>query len=83
MCKNLRIVPGPRQNDWAKTRIILAHSSWQSVKNTGNLQSFAAFWARGRVRELWPDLFREVGGGCTGVSAGESHPSYQPQSHYR
>ena len=48
------ILPCPRQNDWAKTRRILAHSSWQPVKNTENLQCFAAFWAGGCAREFWP-----------------------------
>ena len=32
---------------------ILADSSWPSVKNTGNLQFFIAFWAGRYMREFW------------------------------
>ena len=56
ICKNAGILHGPRQNDWAKTPRILAHSVWPSVKNTGDLQSYAAFWAGDRVHEFWPEL---------------------------
>ena len=63
--KNTGILHGPRQNDWAKTRLILAHLSWPSVRNTGVLQCFAAFWAGGCVREFWPVLFRLTSWVCS------------------
>ena len=58
--KNTRILPGTRQNDWAKIQLILAHSSWQPVKNTGDLLSLVAFWARGCEHAFWPDRFQVV-----------------------
>ena len=56
--KNARISHGTRQNDWAKIQLILAHSSWPALRNTGILRCFTAFWAKGCVRKFWPDLFR-------------------------
>ena len=66
--KNTGILHGPRQNDWAKIQLILAQSSWQPVKNTGNLQRFAAFWDWGCVRQFWPHLFAREQRACRAAS---------------
>ena len=57
MCKNTGVLhtagPAGRGSNFG----ILADSPWPSVKNTENLQSFAAFWAGRCMREFWRSRF--------------------------